>query len=256
MAQGERGKAEAIVDFLGPWESTVVTTTGMLVEDWSLVGVNEGSLSHDTATAGGVGIITTDTGDNDNQFLVAGPFRPSDGQVILEARLSCAGIATAVKTAIFVGFTKTLSLTTPVMPAETATTTTTYNGAGGMAGFAQDGDATANAWRFVVGDAGAALATKYPTGTAGTALGLLCPGTLVASKFYVLRVELDENGIARGYFGDAVTGSFMVPVGQNTAALAPSDLFYAVVAIENRDAGAEILKVDYAIARGNRNWTV
>jgi hypothetical protein len=174
--------------------------------------------------------------------------------MVMEARLKMADMA-ATQGAVFVGFTETLSIATPVMPAETATATTTYNGTGGMAGFVFDSDSTALVWRFVVGDGGAALATETAAGAAGTAVGITpTQATVTNDRWYLFRVEITPDGIARGYFGDIGAASTLDYVGRNTAALGTGDSFHACVLIENRAAGAEVLEVDYAYAEGYRDW--
>ena len=40
-----------------------------------------------------------------------------------------------------------------------------------------------------------------------------------------------------------------------TAPITNTDMFYAVLMIENRSANARVLEVDYMDARGYRDWT-
>jgi hypothetical protein len=161
----------------------------------------------------------------------------------------------ATRAAVFVGFSETMAYDTPVMPAETATVTTTYRGTGGMAGFVFDSDATTIAWRFVVGDAAAALATVDKTGVAGGAIGITANTQAVtADRWYLCRVEITPAGIARGYFGDIGANDNLVFVGKSTAPLGTGDLFHAVVLIENRSGANERLEVDYVLAEGSRDW--
>lgn len=255
MAQGSFGKVEAFNDFTGlAGAATVPAATGALLGGgWGLAGVNEGSYANTVDEPGGVLAIVTDTADNDNHVIYAGTFKPADGGMVMEARFKLANVS-ATKSAVFCGFTETLALDTPVMPAETATTTTTYNGTGGMAGFVFDSDATTIDWRFVVGDGGAALGNANAAGTAGTALGVRANATITADRWYIARVEVTPDGIARGYFGDIDSGDTLTLVGYGTAALGTGDSFHAALLIENRDANAETLEVDYAYAMGYRDW--
>lgn len=220
----------------------------------SLIGVNEGSVTLTVDEPGGVIDITTDTADDDNHALVAGVFKPADGGMWMEVRLKIPDSVAATRAAVFVGFSETLALDTPVMPAETATTTTTYNGTGGMAGFVFDSDATTIDWRFVVGDGAAALATRDEAGTVGTALGIRANATITADRWWVFRVEIGTDGLARGYIADATATGVLTLVGESTAALGTGDNFHAVVLIENRSAANERLEVDYMFGEGFRDW--
>jgi len=258
MAQGSRGKIQVYNDFTAAGGITTGVPDALynnLGGGVGLIGVNEGVLALTIDEPGGVLSITTDTADNDNHALVAGAFRPSDGGMWMEVRMKMASVA-ATKQAHFIGFSETLSHATPVMPAETATVTTTYNGTGGMAGFVFDSDATTIAWRFVVGDGGVALATTTRTGAAGTAIGITANTTApTADKWMVFRVEVSESGVARGYFGDIGTRDNLVFVGKNTTPLGVSDCFHAVALIENRDGNLEVAEYDYFEVQASRSWT-
>lgn len=256
MAQGTFGRIEFGNDFTAAREQFTVTTTGdYLGGGVSIIGVNEGTVDFTADEPGGVIDITTDTGDDDNQALVAGCFKPQDGGMWAEARFKIPDSVAATRAAVWFGFTETLSLTTPVMPFETAATTTTYRGSGGMVGFGMDSDATTIAFRFAAGDGGAALATVDHKGTAGGAIGITpTPHTLTADRWYVARVEVGSDGIARGYWGDPGATDKLVYVGRNTAALGVGDNFHAVLMIENRSAANERLEVDYFNGSGGRDW--
>ena len=257
MANGSFGEVKFWNDFTAAREAWVPTTTGdYLGGGVSLVGVNEGAVDFTADEPGGVIDLTTDTADNDNCALVAGVFKPADGGFFMECRFKITDSVATTRAAVFVGFCETLSLTTPVMPAETATTTTTYNGSGGMIGFLFDSDSTSLVFRFVAGDGGAAIATANAAGTAGGAIGITAnTDTIQADKWYLVRVEVDENGKGRGYFGEANSAKEMVLVGKNTAALGTTDSFHAIAMIENRSGANERLEVDYFGGRGWRDWT-
>ena len=260
MAKGSNGRIKFYNDFTAPPGGITTGVPDALFQNLGggvgLIGVNEGVLALTVDEPGGVISITTDTGDNDNHCLVAGAFKPSDGGFWMETRLKIGSVA-ATKVACFVGFTETLSAATPVMPAETATVTTTYNGTGGMAGFVFDSDATSIKWRFVAGDGGAALATsnaEHGTGTAGGAIGIDAAATITADKYWLFRLVMTPDGICRGYFGDADNNKQLKFVGRNTSALGTGDNFHAIALIENRDANAEVMEVDYFEGEAYRNW--
>jgi len=235
----------------------VLANGSLLGGGWGLISVNEGTTIATVDEPGGVLAITTDTGDNDNAFLAAGAFKPADGGMKMEARIKIVDSMATTRAAAWVGFTETLAVGTPVMPFECATTVAAYNGTGGMVGFSFDSDATSLTWRFVAGDAAAALATKDSTGTVGTGIGIDAAATITENLWVVFRVEVDPDGLARGYIGDAQSGEkgAMRLVGESTAALTTTDCFHAAVGIENRSSANEILEIDYAFAEGFRDWT-
>lgn len=258
MGQGTYGRIPFKNDFTAPPLTAADTVPLALANNLgggiSLIGVNEGTVTLTVDEPGGVIDITTDTGDNDNHALVAGVFDAADGGMWMETRVKIPDSVATTRAAVFVGFCETLALDTPVMPAETATATTTYNGSGGMVGFVFDSDATAIDWRFVAGDGGAALATKDKNGTVGTALGIRCNGDISADRWWIFRVEIDTAGIGRGYFCDTADEDKLELIGENTAALGTGDGLHAVVLIENRSGANERLEVDYMIGEGYRDW--
>lgn len=256
MAQGTLGLIEFGSDFTQIVAQTTIAAAGHLLGgDLALIGVSEGTIDSTVDEPGGIIDITTDVNDNNNEFLVAGVFKPQDGGMWAEARFKIPDSVATTRAAVWFGFTETFNLTTPVMPFETATTTTTYNGTGGMVGFGMDSDASTIAFRFAAGDGGAALATKDHKGTVGGAIGITpTPHTLTADRWYVARVEVGSDGIARGYWGDLGANDKMVYVGQNTTALGVGDNFHCVLGIENRSAANERLEVDYFFGQAGRDW--
>jgi hypothetical protein len=207
------------------------------------VSVNEGRFAATTDEPGGILAITTDTADNDNCFLCIGPFKPADGGIVMEARLKMADITTG---ALYVGFTETLDATTPVMPAEFATATMTYNGSGGMVGAQFDSDGTTDDWRAVFGDGGAVASNADANGTRAN-------NAPVNDKWDVIRVEIDPDGTGRVYVASDAGGLELVK--SCKSAVTATDLQWAVVGIENRSAAASVLEVDYFGAWGHIDWT-
>lgn len=259
MVQSSRGVIRFENDFTAAGVSSAagvpLALNNVLGGGVGLIGVNEGVIGATVDEDGGILAITTDTGDNDNQALWAGTFKPSSGGMWMESRFKIVDSVAATRAAVFCGFTETLALDTPVMPAETATTTTTYNGTGGMAGIVFDSDATTIAWRAVWGDGGAALASRTPTGTVGGAIGITAnTQTVTADRWVVVRVEITQAGIARVYFGDIGSNDQLKLIGENTTALGTSDCFHAVLMIENRSGADENLEVDYFEGEGYRDW--
>jgi len=239
MGIGSFGRIRVFEDFLAPDTALTMSTSPQRLGQVGQVSVGEGSFAHTVDEPGGVLKITTDTSDNDNVCLYAGPFKPADGICVMEARFKIADITAG---ALFVGFCETLNATTPVMPAEFATATMTYNGSGGMVGLQFDADGTTDDWRAVAGDGGAVSGDAAANGTVANAAP-------VNDEYDVVRVEIDDNGTGRVYHD----GKLIKDVG---VAVTPGDLQHAVLFYENRSAGAKVFEADYFFAEGGRDWTV
>lgn len=249
MATG-KGRIKFDNDFTADF-TDVVWGTGTLVNGGfgggvGFCSVNEGSFASTVDEDGGILAITTDTGDNDNAVLMAGPFKPSIGAVQMETRFKYSN----VDCAIYAGFTETLVTATPVMPAEFATATMTYNGTGGMVGIQYDVDGTTDDFRAVMGDGGAAVASSSN--------GIRANATVTADRWLIVRVILNQDGSAEIWLGDvghiANNRPSMRLIQRFTAGLTPADLFYAILMIENRSANARVLEVDYFTGEAFRDW--
>lgn len=241
--QGSFGKVEYFEDFIGIDPDATWAVGGFDIGNVSVTSVNEGSIESTVDETGGVVAITTDTGDNDNVALYYAPVVPSEGgPVVMEARLKAANLTTA---ALYVGFTETLDKATPVMPAEFATATMTYNGTGGMIGLQYDPDGTTKDWRAVCGDGGAATAGSG-NGTRASSLvgGGYAP---TADRWDIVRVELDTNATGRVYLNGVLIKTF-------EGGLDPDNLFFPTVICENRTAAANVLEVDYMYTSSARSW--
>jgi hypothetical protein len=260
MARGSNGEIKVFEHFLGQFKSGTAgtnqlqwqTDAGQLTRDIGYVSVNEGSFASTVDEPGGILAVTTDTGDDDNFFMHTGVFKPADGGMEMECRFKT---NSATLGAIFAGFTETLALDTPVMPVELATVTVTHNGAGGMAGLYLDTDATTADFRAAFGDGGAALAQKDPKGAVVTAINSRANATITADAWYIAKVEVKPDGMARVYIGEADAAKELKLVAESTAALGTSDVFYAVLGFENRTAAARLFEVDYFYARAWVDWT-
>jgi len=240
MSYGEFGVLEVKDHFLGFETATMGTTMLPCGSNGvNYVSVNEGSFAAVTDEPGGVLQITTDTGDNDNCFLMIGPFKPADGGVVMEARLKMADITTG---ALYVGWTETLDATTPVMPAEFATATMTYNGSGGIVGAQFDSDGTTDDWRAVFGDGGAVNSDADANGTRANEAA-------VNDEYDVIRVFVGPSGRGEVY----LNGRLIKAV---DSVVTTSDVGWMCLGIENRSAAASVLEVDYFLARGYVDWTV
>ena len=250
MPRGNFGEIRAFNDFTGTYET--VTWDAATVElggGWGLYSVNEGTINDVKDEEGGIIQLLTDTGDNDNCALVAGPFKPSNGGAVMEARFK---VADDLVVGIFAGFSETMVVATPVMPAEYATATMTINGSGGVAGLQYDNDGTTDFFRAASGDGGAVTGTNKD-GTALTATTLTTsPQVVTNDKFVVVRVEISPNGRIDTYLS---ADKELTLVDSITGGITASDVFHACLMLENRQGAAKEFEVDYVYARGFRDWT-
>lgn len=236
---GQFGKIRVFNDFVDPlgdvtWGTGQVHLGGGVF----MVSVNEGTINEVVDESGGVTQFLTDTADNDNVCLLAGKFDPSQGGCVMEARFK---VADDLGVGIFCGFSETMALDTPVVPAEFATATMTYNGTGGMLGAQYDDDGTTDDWRAVMGDGAANV------GGTASANGVRANATVTADDWQLVRVELHPDGS-----GDVWVNGKLVK--NYDAGLTPTDLFYACLIVENRTGAAREVEVDYFYAQSNRDW--
>lgn len=243
MAQSQFGELLVWEDFLGVDPDATWAAGGFDIGNVSVTSVNEGSVETTVDEPGGIIAITTDTADNDNVALYAGAFKAADGPLVMEARFKYSNVDCAV----FAGFTETLAKDTPVMPAEFATATMTYNGTGAMAGMQYDVDGTTDDFRAVFGDAGAVLSLADANGTRANA-------TLTADRWFIVRVEIDPSGAARCYFGDQTASAQMKLIKSITSGIPTDVMLFPTLMLENRSGNARVLEVDYFYARGYRDW--
>jgi hypothetical protein len=251
ICQSEFGKLAWGSDFLAPDNDLTWGTGTVHIDGLGFVSVNEGSFEWTVDEGNGVLAITTDTGDNDNAVLMAGAFVPSvNGPLVAEGRFK---FNSASLGSVFCGFTETLALDTPVMPAEFATATMTYNGTGQMLGALWDSDATAGDFRALSGDAGAVHGTDVSTGATVATAGVRANETITADEWYIVRVEIDAGGIGRVYVGHKGKGLDKILEVENIATTNP---MYAVLMFENRSGAARVFEVDYFQGWANRDWEV
>jgi len=243
---GTKGVIEVFEDFMGFSSTTMDTVAKPQGGHGVMYGcVNEGSFSQTTDEPGGVLACITDTASSDNCALYVGPFKPSDGGVVMETRFKVLDITTC---AIFAGFSETLDTTTPVCPLEFATATMTYNGTGGIVGLQYDSAATDSDWRAGAGDTGVVA-------TYADANGTRAHNPPVNDNWDVVRVEIDPSGTGHVYLADKGTGTGLRLIKTIKSAVTASDLQTACLVIENRSAAASTMEVDYFYAKGYVDWT-
>ena len=199
--------------------------------------------------SGGILALGTGGSDNDNAVLRQGVFAPRDGLIVLRTRFKYSNVDCAV----FVGFTETLDTTTPVMPAEFATATMTYNGTGGMLGFNYDADGTTDDFRAVIGDGAAAISDSGN--------GIRANATLTADRWFEAQIVLNPDGSGECWLGDsghAFSNSELklrlIKRFSTGTLLTTTDLFFATLMIENRSGNARTLEVDYWDLTAGRDW--
>jgi hypothetical protein len=225
------------------------TLVAPLAEGIGFTSVNEGSFASTVDEPGGILAITTDTADNDNAALIAGKFFPRDGGCYMKARFKYSN----TDCAIFVGFAETMALDTPVMPAEFATATMTYN-PGNMIGLQYDVDGTTDDFRAVMGDGSAAL---LDSGN-----GIRANATVTADRWFEAEVIVNADGSGECWLSDVghVDGDSIPQLrliknftSRSATMLNVTDPLYAVLMIENRSGNARVLEVDYFGALGYRD---
>lgn len=251
ITQGSFGRLTAGSDFLAPDNDLTWGTGTVHIDGVGFVSVNEGTFEWTVDEGNGVLAITTDTGDNDNACLMLGAYIPSvNGTVVAESRFK---FNSATLGAVFCGFTETLALDTPVMPAEFATATMTYNGTGQMLGAQLDTDGTTDDFRAVSADAGAVIGTDTSTGATIAAAGVRASETITADEWYIVRTIISASGTGEVYVGHKTNGLEKVV---DLKGLPTTNPLYAICMFENRSAAARVFEVDYHFVTAYRDWEV
>lgn len=234
----------------GPGDSGVIAAGGENLEGGvGLVAVNEGSYASLIDETGGVLALLTDTAANDNNCLIAGPFSPRDGKIVLRTRFKYNHLTCAV----FVGLSETLAIGTPVMPAEFSGTAMTYNGTGGMVGLQYDFDGTTDDFRACMGDGNAAISDSSN--------GIRANATLTVDRWFETETILNEDGSGECWLGhsgnaNALNMNKLALVKRFSAGtlLTNTDVFYAVLIHENRSGNTRTMEVDYFAGEAGRDW--
>lgn len=245
MGIGTKSRIKVFEDFMG----FTSTTQGDARSPQAKVqygSVNGGSFAHITDEPGGVLTMTTDTDGGDNVVIYSGPFKPSDGGVVMETRLK---ISDATYGYYYVGFQETLAYDTPVVAATADTAATLTHGATGChAGFFYTGTATADTmdWVVIAGDGAVAASNSTANGTA--------TGRIPADSVYeVFRVEIDTHGNADFWVGGE---RGLEHIKHIEDAVTATDQQYALAMAAAPDTQAAIVAyVDYFLAEGNVDWT-
>lgn len=261
--QGSYGKINIFEDFNGIGAAFTISdaTAGTRYNDLCMVAVS-GDVAADYTVdeSGGVINFSGAAGAADGVAIFGSPMIPaSNGTMVTGGR---AKVSSAADYRFFAGFQQTVSLSETVNPYTLSGTTLTANAAGEVVGFYYDTQATTDDFRFMAGANSAAstsAALSYALGGATTlgSLGVRTNTTLTADRWFLWRVEIDADGTARGYFGDATMAN------QNglthIATLKAGDLsttatYYPIVQLLEQSTGDPTHELDYFFATGNRTW--
>jgi len=241
IEQGSFGRVRVFNDFLGNSVSTVPTTTFVqLAGNLGCISVSVANtaLAGTVDEPGGILAITTHSDDDDNCAIFAGVFKAADGGCVMEARFKMDSI---LLSAVFCGFSETLAVTTPVMPAEFATETLDFVATGNVVGMVYDKDANTADWRAAFGNDNVAVAGSDANGTRAYEAPVL-------NEWDIVRVEVGADGDGWCY----LNGRLIKTVKD---AVTTTDMLHAVLMIENRSGVARLFEVDYFYAEGGRDWT-
>jgi len=240
---GSFGRIRVFEDFLGSnVNEDPVATFNNLSGSLGTIAVATGTAVNVVDEPGGIISLTTGATDNDNAAIYAGVFKPADGGCVMEARFKRpSSIAT---NAVFCGFSETLAVTTPVMPAEFATATLDFVATGNVCGLVDDPDATTadRDWRAVFGNDNVVISTTDANGTRAYEAS-------VADEWDIVRVEVGADGDAYCYLNGRL-------IKKCADAVTTTDILHAVLMIEDRVGSGSVLEVDYFYAEGGRDWTV
>ena len=239
--QGTHGTMKFGSDFLSP--NTGVTWAA---SSWSLDGglavysVNEGSYTY-LNEENGIVRFTTDTANDDNVFLVAGPFRLANQPIEVEYRFRPAADA-----AWFAGIMSDLNRNTPVLPVEEAGATITYRNDG--VGLYHDPDQTTDAVKAVWFKQGVEVRKPVVYDDYWVK---------ISGDYIVARVLLHRDGkshVRAGSRGEMTEGVPEDAYNRAADAIRDDRLLYAVLGFENRTAGAKTLDVDYVWGSACRQY--
>jgi hypothetical protein len=209
----------------------------------------------------GVASFTGAGGAADGVALFSAPMQPStNGTIWVEARMK-ASVVSDLR--IFCGFESTFLQTEPVLPFTLSGTTLTANNSGEAAGIYFDAQATTDDFRFLSSTAGTAdLAATVRDGkgnlTSFGTLGVRANATAAADSYFILRVEMDNDGTVRAFVGDEsmnVKGPKLIATLAG-GTMTTTSLYFPVLHLACHSTGDPLYEVDYFRGGGNRDWTI
>jgi hypothetical protein len=196
----------------------------------STAGAGTSNAAATTVSSGLSGLITMKSASDDGTHAQNGTtltldqlnFKASQGNLVMEARLKIDDVSEA---ALFFGFTDTISTTVELPIFMNAADID--SDATDACGMIYDIDATTD--KFYVGG------VKNNTDTLPVATADFTPAD---DTFFVIRIEVDSDGVVKGYINGALIGTVGAAV-TTTVALTPA------IVIANRSANQVTLTVDY-----------
>ena len=236
-------------------------TAGTRFNDITLVAISgDVAMDHTVDEAGGVASFSGAAGAGDGIALIGGPFRPStNGTIVTGGRFKASAVTDY---RVFAGFASTASLSETVNPFTLSGTTLTANNAGEAVGFYYDTQATTDDLRLMSSTAGTADTTavaydQYGTKTTLGSLGLRANATIAADTYIVYRIEIDNDGTARGWIGDEsmARNKGLVRIGTIApGVLSTTAHYFPLLFLAEQSTGDPTHEVDYFYARGFRDW--
>ena len=262
--QDSFGRLTVFEDFLTLFEDTdtaIVDADGLRHNDVLIIAVSGDVAMNSTVDEpNGVAQFSGAGGAGDGIVISTSPLRPDrNGTIVTGGRAKMASITDG---RFFAGFMSTMDRDESLIPFTLSGTTLTANNSGEAVGFYVDFGATTDDMRFMSSTAGAADTTaaviNHVNGTTTTlgSLGVRANATLAADKYFVWRVEMDNDGTVRGYFGDEsmlVKGPKLIAT-LKAGTMTTTALYFPACAITSTSTGDPLFEVDYFHASGARYW--
>lgn len=257
-------------DFQRPIEdtdTTIVDADGLMWNDVLIVAVSGDVAANSTVDEpNGVLSISGAGGAGDGIVLLSSPMRPDrNGTIVVGGR--CKN-SSATDCRFFGGWMSTADRDETVMPFTLSGTTLTANNAGEAVGFYFDAGATTDDFRFMSSSAGTAdtaaavivgddVRSLNSAATTLGSLGIRAGATPTADKYWVWKVEMDQDGTVRGYFGDETmskkNGLTLVAT-LKAGTMATTSLYFPALAMLATSTGDPTAEIDYFYAKGRRYW--
>lgn len=261
------GKWQVFEEFNGLLATTTISDgTAVRYNDLSLIAISgDTDVVSTVDESGGVLAFTGAGGAGDGVAIISSPLQPStNGAIVMEARFKN---SSATDFRLWAGWQETVSLTETVNPFTLSGTTLTSNDGGNAVGFYADTAADTDDFRFHASLDGVELTTagcvvnpSSPSSTATTlgALGIRAGVTLTADSWYIVRVIINPDGTAEGWFGHTTMAGALGlrRICRLTAggAVDQTALYYPIIMLLASSTGDPTPEIDYFGATGNRDW--
>lgn len=262
--QDAYGRIGFFEDFLGVGAAATLSdaTAGTRFNDVTLVAISgDVAMDHTVDEAGGVVSFSGAAGAGDGIALIGGsPFRPStNGTIVTGGRFKASAVTDY---RVFAGLASTASLSETVNPFTLSGTTLTSNDGGSAVGFYYDTQATTDDMRFHASTDGtehttATVYDQYGSKTTLGALGIRANATIAADTYMVYKLEMDNDGTVRAWFGDEsmARNKGLVRVATLAAGtLSTTRFYFPLLMLLEQSTGDPTHEVDYFYAFGARDW--